>query len=436
MSRGICIGLMTIDRTEPNAFSERDQEVAMAFANQAAIAIDNARLFSREQAYADELKQKVSERTRELEVLYGITATAVSNPELESLVRRSLELTAAAFDCAVAAIYLLDGETTALNPVDVFTTRPESASVSLGLPDGHPALRRSLATGMALVSDGGPSDTEPPVIVTAPLRSLGRDLGVLCLLCDSAAPFSDEGLSLLMTIADQIGAAIEHIRLRQLIRQAAIIEERERLAHDIHDQVTQSIYSASLFAEAARSAAAAGNMAKVEEHTRSILRTTNLALRELRLLLFELRTEALARRGLVNALRERVRKVEQRAGISAHVHARDNGSVSDALPVAIEEAFYRIALEALNNSLRHARAGRVDLIVDVQTDEIVMTIADDGVGFDPAAAAESGGMGLESMRKRADKLGGALTVRTRPGNGTLITARAPLDPHPAIRGTA
>jgi signal transduction histidine kinase len=225
-----------------------------------------------------------------------------------------------------------------------------------------------------------------------------------------------------MTIADQIGAAVENIKLRQLIRQAAIIEERERLARDIHDQVTQSIYSTSLFAEAARGAAMAGNMDKVQEHTQSILRTTNLALRELRLLLFELRTEALARRGLVDALRERVRTVEQRAGIAARVHAQELG----VLPVSVEEAFYRIALEALNNALRHARAGRVDVTLNTQADEIMMTIADDGIGFDFASAAESGGMGLESMQKRADKLGGGLTIRTRPGNGTLIIARAPL----------
>jgi signal transduction histidine kinase len=77
----------------------------------------------------------------------------------------------------------------------------------------------------------------------------------------------------------------------------------------------------------------------------------------------------------------------------------------------------------------------VDVIVDVEGGEIIMTIADDGIGFDPLVTAESGGMGLESMRKRADKLGGALTVRTRLGNGTLITARAPLDSYPATRGT-
>jgi signal transduction histidine kinase len=162
-------------------------------------------------------------------------------------------------------------------------------------------------------------------------------------------------------------------------------------------------------------------MAKVQQHHQSILRMTNQALRELRLLLFEFRTEALARKGLIDALRDRLRTVEHRAGISGEVHAPGIGE----LPMPIEETFYRIALEALNNSLRHGQGDRVDIILLEEEGDLIMTIVDNGIGFDREAAANSGGMGLEGMQKRVGKVSGFLTLSSSP-EGTWVTARAPL----------
>ena len=148
---------------------------------------------------------------------------------------------------------------------------------------------------------------------------------------------------------------------------------------------------------------------------------TNQALRELRLLLSEFRTEALARKGLIDALRERLNTVEHRAGISGEVHAPGIG----VLPMPIEETFHRIALEALNNSLRHAQGDRVDIILLEEEGDLIMTIVDNGIGFDREAAANSGGMGLEGMQKRIGKVSGFLTLSSSP-EGTWVTARAPL----------
>lgn len=425
--KGICIGVLTIDRDETNAFNDEDKELAMTFANQAAIAIDNARLFARQQAYAGELQLRVRERTRELEVLYGITATAVGNPELDSLLRRSLELTTDAFSCAASAIHLIENEDSLLQLSAVHEQRPQMAEALRWLAPGDPLLQRPLQGGAPVILNshelppGWPRDASL-VLVVVPLRSRGHGLGVLSLLCDSPHHLAGEGLTLLTTIADQLGSAVENIRLRQITRQTAIIEERERLSREIHDAITQAIYGIALFAEAAGEAAEARNIDKVHYYIQSILSSSDHALRELRLLMFELRTEQLARLGLVEALRERLRMVEHRADIAGEVHARKvNG-----LPVPIEEAFYRIALEALNNALRHARARHVDIAVAVEGDHLMMTIADDGVGFDVRAANGKGGMGLESMRKRIGKVDGRLTLASRPGEGTQVIVRAPL----------
>ena len=425
--KGECIGIMTIDRREPNAFSERDMGLAATFANQAAVAIENARLFARQQAHADEMEKSVRQRTRDLEVLYGITATAVGNPDMVEFLQRAMSLMAIAFGCAAAATFLDEGDMPSLRLVALLDSGEQELSKLLAeLDPNDPILRRPFAGGQPeILSDRGlpPRWSVPDGLSMGvlPLRSRGQSLGVLALVGHEDARLTAVSPDLWTTIADQIGAVVENIRLHQITRQSAIIEERERLARDIHDQVTQSIYSASLFAEAARGAAESGNMEKLQQHHQSILRMTNQALRELRLLLFEFRTEALARKGLIDALRERLNTVEHRAGISGEVYAPGIGN----LPVAIEETYYRIALEALNNSLRHARGDRVDIILLEESGDLIMTIVDNGIGFDREAAAASGGMGLEGMQKRIGKVEGELTLSSSPG-GTWVTARASL----------
>ena len=390
-------------------------------------AIDNVRLFTRLQEYAGQLEAHVSERTRELETLYGITATAVGNPDLDSLLQRSLELAVEALGCPTATIHLIAGDESGLQPAAVLESGENRLVELLRGPAVAHLLLEVLRTGAPTMMTGtalpdawikGQQDL---VFAALPLRSRGRALGVFSLLWDDPRRFESVEQTLLVTIADQIGAAVENIQLRQITRQAAIIEERERLARDIHDQVTQSIFSAGLFAEAARDAADADNLDKVRQHTHSIQRMTDQALRELRSLLFELRTESLAREGLVNALRERLMTVEHRAGITGSVSA----SGIDDIPVAIEETFYRIAMEALNNALRHARAERVDIVLAAAGGELMMTISDNGVGFDRRTAADRGGMGLAGMQKRIGKVNGELTL-TSDGAGTRVTARARL----------
>jgi signal transduction histidine kinase len=426
--KGECIGILTIDRDRPDAFKNQEMGLAMAFANQAAVAIENARLFRRQREYAGELERRVRDRTRALQVLYGITNAAVSKPDMDSLLQRSLELSIDAFTCSTGTIYLIDEEEQDLKLMaaqDIRApTRPEELDRLAGddsllekaLHAGSPSFYRAdeLATGWLV--EGASS------LAIAPLRALNRPVGVMALLSDQPDHFTDASMKLLATIADQIAAAVENIELRRLSRQAAVDEERERLAGDLHDIVTQTVYSASLFAEAARESLRAGNPAKAEQHTQTILQRTDQALRELRLLLFELRTETLTRKGLVSALQERLQTVELRAGIEAEVYAPELAN----LPPAVEDAFYRVALEALNNALRHARARKVEIFVTLEGGELVMVIADDGVGFAQKAKVP-GGMGLDGMKKRIAKIGGRLHVLSTPAGGTRISVRAPLD---------
>jgi len=424
--KGECIGVLAVDRDEPDAFSDSDRDLVIAFANQAAIAIENGRLYTRQQTIAAELARRYRERERELDVLYGITVTAVSNPDLESLLERSLELAIDAFGGTAAAVFLIDGKDSELELSAVVEPSLPISGVLREWVANNPDLWPPPAGTLHILTNsdlpaGWPDELGSALAILA-LRSSGFDLGLFCLACDSADRLTDETMPLLATVVDQIAVAVENIRLRQVARQTAIIEERERLAREIHDSVTQSIYSVGLFAGAALGAVEAGDAPKAQERIQSILDVTNLSMRELRLLLFELRTESLARLGIVEALRERLHIVESRAGVQGEVRA---DLISD-LPISIEETYYRVALEALNNSLRHAQAQHVTIRLMEEDGHLVMSIADDGVGFDRAAAAGAGGMGLESMQKRVSKVSGVLTLTSQIGGGTVVSVRAPL----------
>jgi signal transduction histidine kinase len=155
------------------------------------------------------------------------------------------------------------------------------------------------------------------------------------------------------------------------------------------------------------------------DNLHKLRRTAKEALGEMRLLIFELRPPILEQEGLMAALQARLEAVEGRAGPSLKTEFRVEGE--DRLPPDVEEGLYRIAMEALNNTLKHAHARSITVSLHLEPVAAVLEIADDGVGFDPAKAGERGGMGLRGMVERAEELGGRLTVESKPGSGTLIT---------------
>ncbi len=426
---GVCIGALTIDREQPYSFSAADVELAMAFANQAAVAIENARLFNAVQSHAEQLEERVRERTRELEALYGISAATIEQPELASVLARALELAVAAFDCPAAAVHLIQPDRPEHQPIAHLDRSGGRLAGFLGDPRVGVLLRERALAGPTRIAGGelaaALGEGWPQAVAIAPLRARGRNLGVLSLWSDAAGAFTG-ATRFLTAVADQLGAAVESLQLRQMMRQAAVLEERERVARELHDAVTQTVYSAGLFAEAARESARAGDLAAVGRHTETVIQRVSQALREMRLLLFELRADTLAQHGLAAALRDRLQSVEERANIATRFSVAGVGE----LPPALEEAFYRVALEALNNALHHSRAGHVSVMLRVAGGELVLVVRDDGVGFRRRDAAAGGGMGLESMARRMDKIGGRLRIVSRPGYGTRVEARAPLPARP------
>jgi signal transduction histidine kinase len=261
------------------------------------------------------------------------------------------------------------------------------------------------------------------LVVSTPLLAKGKTLGVIDLGTDVVRTIQPEQMTLLAGIGHQIGVAVENARLYEQAQQLAVIRERNRLARDLHDSVMQALYGVTLYAEAAWRRLSAGDASVTGEHLREIRSTAQEALREMRLLIFELRPPVLKEEGLAAALRSRLESVEQRVGLETFFRLE----IEERIGPEIEETLYRVALEALNNVLRHSYANSVHVALWKEDQRVVLEVADDGVGFDPVAVRErGGGLGLRGMEERVARLGGKLTLASTPNEGTQVRVEVDL----------
>jgi signal transduction histidine kinase len=214
-------------------------------------------------------------------------------------------------------------------------------------------------------------------------------------------------------------------------RQAGMLEERQRLARDIHDTLSQGFASVVLLLEAAEESLATGRA--VDRHIAQALRSARDNLAESRRVVWALRPRPLQERSLPQALEELAGQLAEETGL--HAEATVTGTVRP-LDAAVEAALLRVAQEALANVRKHAGASQVTVTLSYLDDVVVLDVQDDGVGFDPAATvAAAGGLGLRAMRERAEQLGGSLTIESTPGDGTTIAVELPLPARSDARPT-
>ena len=253
-------------------------------------------------------------------------------------------------------------------------------------------------------------------LLVLPLQIQEVSIGALDLV-NKPGGFTDEDARLMGLFADQAAIAIENARLHEQAEQLAVLEERQRLARDLHDSVTQSLYSVTLYADAARMALSAGKVDQTAEHLKVLREMTLEAMLDMRLLIFELHPPILEKEGLVAAIRTRLESVEARSGIKTSFEVLGDRRLS--LPV--ESELYRIAQEALTNVVKHARAQEVAVEIVFEERCFRLEILDNGVGFDLEAIDGEGRMGLRGIRERVRVLNGELNVSSTQGEGTKLT---------------
>lgn len=372
------------------------------------------------------LEQRVADRTRELAILNAIGATVNESLDLYDTLNRALDETLGLLNLEVGEIRLLDEESGEL----VIRTQQ-------GLSPGfvREADRKDVKTVLPQVSlETGEPVTVPDTSATQeyelarreglralaifPLRAKERLLGTMCLATRRGPRiFTRSERELLRAVSDQISVAIENAQLYGRAQQLAVLEERQRLARDLHDSVTQSLYGVTMYAEAATRLLNSGNVDMAVDYLRELRATSQEALREMRLLIFELRPSILETEGLVAALQDRLESVEKRSGLETLLEVEGEDGL---LSPDVEEELYRIAQEALNNALKHAQANQVMIGLYRRPDSVLLEISDNGQGFDPVTVHEQGGFGLRSMKERASQMDGRLEIESQPGAGTRV----------------
>jgi signal transduction histidine kinase len=335
----------------------------------------------------------------------------------------------------------------------------EAKYAAIGVPDGEGAFAQFITSGMSheLIAAMGPLPRTHGLLgamLTSPVpyrtTDIRRDprfrgwwpaahpqmrsflgvpivansgiVGALYLTDKIGVPeFDDADQQLIEMLAVHAALAIEKARLYERSRELSIVEERNRLARELHDSVTQKLFGVTLTAESA-STVIERNPAEARQQLQRLQQLAREAMEELRSLIFELRPPEVETEGLATALRKHVDVLQR-----IHGDAVELTLDGDPAPSAGSDAeVLRIAQEALQNALRHAGATRVDVRLQAHNGRLRLAIRDDGVGFDPAdPSLRSQHLGLTSMEERARALGGRLTIASRPGEGTTVTLEVP-----------
>jgi signal transduction histidine kinase len=214
-------------------------------------------------------------------------------------------------------------------------------------------------------------------------------------------------------IAGQVAVAIENVRLHEESRQHATVQERQRLARELHDSVSQALYGIALGAQTARSLL--DEVAPARQPVEYVLGLAEAGMAEMRALIFELRPESLEMEGLTGAFKKQCLALSSRY----HLPISTEVGAEPALTLAQKEVFYRIGMEALNNVVKHAQATAASIRLAQEGSAVVLQVSDNGLGFD-TSKQYPGHIGLVSMQERAASIDATVELTSAPGSGTRV----------------
>ncbi|MHC1783186.1 MAG: GAF domain-containing protein [Anaerolineaceae bacterium] len=417
------IGIIFLGFTEQPAALLETNEIYSAVSNMVGNAFNQIRT-------EKTLEKIVSERRLELDTLYQILALVNQSNNLQDAFHQAIREILNSTGFSIGGIFLLNDLDEELNLIAGINIPQQLEELSQHLPLDSSFAGKAIRSGKMIIDEMVTEESFPvqPHGLTLPLsyhgfpmRIQGRTIGVISLMGVPGRHLTIDQITLLTFIADHLALSVENYRLRKNAERSAVVEERARLAREFHDSVTQSLYSASLLCAAARELLKMNKIQDLAENLERLSIVTQLSLKEMRLLVYELRSPALDEGGVVEAVRRRISAVEMRAGVNASIEVHNYRPME----VREEEELYRIALEGLNNSLKYSNATQVKIIFDLVDEKVILIIEDNGRGFDPIEAAEKGGFGIRTMRERTEKLGGNFEIESKNGAGTRLTACIP-----------
>ena len=428
------LGAMQLATRPPRRrrFTDHEGEMALAMANQAAVVIENARLFDAEQRRAEQFRV-ISEVGRQVTSILAV----------DELMAQMTRLIQEAFDYYHVGIGLIEGDEVVYKVGagvvwDDSRFQFEPSRLKVGqegitgwvAATGEPLLVQDVSQEPRYVwMRGSKSRSE----LAVPIKAKGQIIGVLDVQSDRLDAFDESDLVVLQSLAHQAAIAIENARLYEQAQQLAVMEERSRLARELHDAVTQTLFSASLIAETLP-ALWESDQDEGRQLLQELRKLSRGAMAEMRTLLLELRPTALAEASLDDLLRQLGEAVTGRTGVPVTMTVEGKC----ALPEDVHVALYRIAQEALNNVAKHARASHVAMSLrcfpppfippsggerggeEGERESVELRVTDDGRGFEPSDV-EPGEMGLGIMQERVLSIGAKLEIQSQPGCGTQVT---------------
>jgi GAF domain-containing protein/HAMP domain-containing protein len=422
-AQGEIIGVLDVQSDRLDAFDATDMAVLQSLADQAGVAIQNARLFEAEQRRAEQFR-----------VIGEIGHHITSILPVDELLGRMVRLIQEAFSYYAVGIGLVEGDEVVFKAgagafwddfqlyrtlrlkvgANGFTGWVARTGEPLLVPDVSQDAR------YYYVPEAGATRSE----IAVPLKIKGTVIGVLGVQRDRLSAFDESDLVMLQSLSHQAAIAIENARLYERAKELAVMEERQRLARELHDAVTQTLFSASLVAEVLPRLWER-HPDEARRRLEDLRQMTRGALAEMRTLLMELRPAALADADISDLLRQLAESITGRARVPVTVTIDGQRS----LPPDVKVALYRIAQEALNNMAKHAGAKQaaVSLRRFSRSDQmpepvegVELRVNDDGRGFDRGRVSPEH-LGLGIMRERAEAIGAALTIDSEVGRGTQVT---------------
>jgi signal transduction histidine kinase len=403
--------LLIVRRKLVNEFGASEIRMAEWFAVAIALALENASLYHESQR-----------RLAESQALHQVTLALLHKLELEEVLQIVCDEAQQMTYSSGSSIALLESDDWLRVMYCAGETPYKLGRIPVDRSQLGQAVQRAeplIINNLVRVSEDGAGQTVPISMLALPMRVQGNSIGILAVV--KTGGFTTDDVRLMGVFAGQAAVAVDHARLTRQVHEMAILEERHRLSRELHDSVNQLLYGISLYTEAAQRQLEQGEIEVTQRHLKNVGESAQEALKEMRMLIFELRPSALDQMGLQASLSQRLKAVEEQLGLQPSFKWR----VTAQLDRQVEEALYGITQEALNNVVRHAQAHSITVHLVQSGQTLILKIEDDGIGFTQEQVS-TGSMGLKTMRERVESLNAHLHIDSQPGRGTCITVEVKL----------
>ncbi|MHB1132374.1 MAG: GAF domain-containing sensor histidine kinase [Chloroflexota bacterium] len=384
------------------------------------------------EAWNRELEERVSQRTRELETrnrelaaLNSIAGTISQSPTVAELLPATLEKVLGLVRSAAGAVYLLDkeGKFLALEIISGSGAWLNDLGPRVKLGQGPVGVAAEAGQAVSVAQSASASEARGS-IRCLPLLSKGKVQGVLALVAAPGQELSAQEEDILRAVAGEVGVAIENARLVDELQNMAVLEERDRIAREMHDGLAQVLGYLNLRLHAAAGMLSGGDVTSLRAELDSAAAVTQEAYADVREAILGLRTAPTPQHDLAATLNEYLRKYHQHSRIPTELTVDLDGD--QTLSPAAEVQVIRIIQEALTNVRKHARAHHAWVRLQSEAQCIRISIVDDGRGFQVGEAQRDGHFGLQTMRERAESVGGQVTIESAPGAGTTVLVTIPV----------